>query len=79
MFNRLLIALLTVLAVAAFSTVSEPVAAKTCEAVLAKGRGLGEAAASARSLKHLTNRINHWVAKNKLGSGGGRTSLHCVH
>ena len=53
-------------------------AAKTCEAVLAKGRGLDEAAASARSLKHLKNRINHWAAKNKLGSVGvGHRSTVC--
>ena len=78
MFNKVLIALLTVLAVAGFGTVSEPAAAKTCEAVLAKGRGLDEAAASARSLKHLTNRINHWAAKNKLGSVGvGHRSTVC--
>ena len=78
MFSKFLIAILAVLAVAAFITIPEPVVAKTCEAVLAKGRGLDEAAASARSLKHLTNRINHWAAKNKLGSVGvGHRSTVC--
>ena len=77
MFNRVMIALLTVLAVAGFGTVSEPAAAKTCEAVLAKGRGLDEAAASARSLKHLKNRINHWAAE-QARLRRSRTSLHSV-
>ena len=78
MFSKFLIAILAVLAIAALSTVSESASAKTCEVVLAKGRGLDEAAASARSLKHLTNRINHWAAKNKLGSVGvGHRSTVC--
>jgi hypothetical protein len=63
---------------AAFAVVSQPVQARSCYAVLAKGRGLDEAAASARSLKHLTNRINHWAAKNKLSAVGvGYRSTVC--
>ena len=68
MLHKLLVACATIGAFAAFIMVSQPVSAGSCEAVLAKGRGADEATASARSVKHLTNRINHWAAKHKLGS-----------
>jgi hypothetical protein len=68
MLHKILIIGTAVAAITVCSAVSQPVEAYSCNAVLAKGRGVDQAAASARSLKHLTNRINHWAAKNKLGS-----------
>jgi len=68
MLHKILIVTTAIAAIAICSTVSQPAAAGSCHAVLAKGRGVDEATASARSLKHLTHRINHWAAKNKLTS-----------
>ena len=78
MVRKLLVVGTAITAIAAFAVVSQPVQARSCYAVLAKGRGLDEATASARSLKHLTNRINHWAAKNKLSTVGvGHRSTVC--
>jgi len=78
MVPKILVVGTAITAIAAFAVVSQPVQARSCYAVLAKGRGLDEATASARSLKHLTNRINHWAAKNKLGTVGvGHRSTVC--
>lgn len=68
MLRKFFVVSTAVAAIAAFTAVSQPVQARSCNAILAKGRGLDEATASARSLKHLTNRINHWAAKNGLGA-----------
>jgi len=68
MLRRVLLFVTAFAAIAAVTTSSWPVEAQSCHAVLAKGRGADEASAAARSLKHLTNRINHWAAKNKLGA-----------
>ena len=70
MLRKILVVGTAITALAAFAVVSQPVQARSCYAVLAEGRGHDEATASARSLKHLTNRINHWAAKNKLGTVG---------
>jgi hypothetical protein len=48
---------------ASFLTVS-PVQAASCTVVAAEGRGSTEAKASARSLKHLTFKINRWASRN---------------
>src|SRR5262245_35047375 len=78
MLRKLLVVSTAITAIAAFAVASQPVQARTCYAVFAKGRGLDEATASARSLKHLTNRINHWAAKNKIRSVGvGHRSTVC--
>ena len=78
MLHKILVVSTAVAAIAVYSAVSQPVEARSCNAVLAKGRGLDEATASARSLKHLTNRINHWAAKNKLGKVSvGHRSTAC--
>jgi len=78
MVPKILVVGTAITAIAAFAVVSQPVQARSCYAVLAKGRGLDEATASARSLKHLTNRINHRAAKNKLGTVGvGHRSTVC--
>jgi hypothetical protein len=78
MLRKLLVVSTAITAIAAFAVVSQPVQARTCYAILAKGRGLDEATASARSLKHLTNRINHWAAKHKLTTAGiGHRSTVC--
>ena len=69
MFRKILVASAALVAIAAFTTVTEPVqAGSSCVLLAAKGRGTGEANASNRSLKHLTNKINHYAHKNKLGS-----------
>lgn len=68
MLRRGLLFVTAFAAIAAVTASSLPAQAQSCNAVLAKGRGADEASATARSLKHLTNRINHWAAKNKLGA-----------
>ena len=66
MFRGLIIASAAIVAVAAFTAVSEPASAGTCVAVSAKGRGVDDAAATKRAQKNLVNRINHWSHKNKV-------------
>jgi hypothetical protein len=69
MIRKILLAGTALAAIAAFTTVIEPVnAGGSCVVLAAKGRGTDEAKASGRSLKHLTNKINHYAHKNKLGS-----------
>jgi hypothetical protein len=66
MFRGLIIASAAVIAVAAFTAVSQPASAGSCVAVSAKGRGLDDAAATKRAQKNLVTRINHWAHKNKV-------------
>ena len=76
MIRKILIASTALAAIAAFTV--EPVhAGSSCVLLAAKGRGIDEANASNRSLKHLTNKINHYAHKNKLGSVrvGSRSTL----
>jgi hypothetical protein len=68
MIRKILVASTALAAIAAFSVATEPVNARgSCVVLAAKGRGV-EAKTSARSLKHLTNKINHYAHKNKLSS-----------
>jgi hypothetical protein len=79
MFRKILILAITLVSIGAVSSAFDNAQAGSCNAVLAKGRGVNEASASARSLKHLTNRINHWAAKNALSSVGvGNRSTVCA-
>jgi hypothetical protein len=66
MIRKLLVAGVALAAVAAFTTVSQPVQAGSCAVVSAKARGLNESKVSARSLKDLKHKVNHWAKKNKL-------------
>ena len=66
MIRKLLVAGMALAAVAAFTTVSQPVQAGSCAVVSAKARGLNESKVSARSLKNLKHKVNHWAKKNKL-------------
>ena len=66
MIRKLLVAGIALAAVAAFTTVSQPVQAGGCAVVSAKARGLNESKVSARSLKDLKHKVNHWAKKNKL-------------
>jgi hypothetical protein len=69
MTRKILVASIAFAAIAAFAMAGEPVkAAGNCVILAAKGRGVDEARASGRSIKHLTNKINHYAHKNKLGS-----------
>jgi hypothetical protein len=69
MVRKILVATTALAAIVAFTIVTEPVeAAGSCVVLAAKGRGTDEAKASNRSIKHLTNKINHYAHKNKLGS-----------
>jgi len=69
MIRKILVASTALAAIAAFTVATEPVNARgSCVVLAAKGRGLDEAKTSARSLKHLTNKINHYAHKNKLSS-----------
>jgi hypothetical protein len=69
MVRKILVATTALAAIAAFTLATEPVvAAGSCVVLAAKGRGTDEAKASNRSIKHLTNKINHYAHKNKLGS-----------
>lgn len=64
-------ALVAAMAVAAISTclfVSQAAEAGGCTVLSVKGRGIDEATASPRSIKHLTFKINHWAHKNKIGT-----------
>jgi len=78
MIRKILVASIALVAIAAFTIVTQPVQAGiSCVLLAAKGRGTDEANASNRSLKHLTNKINHYAHKNKLGSVrvGSRSTL----
>ena len=66
MIRKLLVAGVALAAFAAFTTVSQPVQAGSCAVVSAKARGLNESKVSARSLKDLKHKVNHWAKKNKL-------------
>ena len=69
MIRKILIASTALAAIAAFTIITEPVhAGSSCVLLAAKGRGIDDANASNRSVKHLTNKINHYAHKNKLGS-----------
>ena len=69
MIRKILVASTALAAIAAFTVATEPVNARgSCVVLAAKGRGVDEAKTSARSLKHLTNKINHYAHKNKLSS-----------
>ena len=78
MTRKILIASTALAAIAALTIITEPVhAGSSCVLLAAKGRGIDEANASNRSVKHLTNKINHYAHKNKLGSVrvGSRSTL----
>jgi hypothetical protein len=67
---------LAAMAASAFTAVIEPVhAGSSCVLLAAKGRGIDEANASNRSLKHLTNKINHYAHKNNSVRVGSRSTL----
>jgi hypothetical protein len=68
MMRKILVACTAFAAITAFTLVAPPVEAGTCTVLSAKGRGIDETNASSRSVKHLTNKINHYAHKNKLGS-----------
>jgi hypothetical protein len=79
MIRKILLAATALAVSAAFALVTEPVkAGGSCVVLAAKGRGIDEAKASNRSVKHLTNKINHYGHKNKLGSVSvGHRSTMC--
>jgi hypothetical protein len=66
MIRNLLVAGIALAAVVAFTTASQPVQAGSCAVASAKARGLNESKVSARSLKNLKHKVNHWAKKNKL-------------
>jgi hypothetical protein len=66
MIRKLLVAVFALAAIAAFTTVSHPVEAKSCAVASAKARGLDASKVSARSLKQLKHKVSHWAHKNKL-------------
>jgi hypothetical protein len=69
MIRKILIASTALAAIAAFTVTTEPVqAGGSCVVLSAKGRGTDEVKTSARSVKNLTNKINHYARKNKLSS-----------
>ena len=79
MFRSFLIFAIALVSIGLIASAFDPVQARSCNAVLAKGRGVDEATASARSIKHLTNRVNHWAAKNGLSSVAvGHRSTACA-
>jgi len=79
MFRGLIIASAAVIAVAAFTAVSQPASAGTCAAVSAKGRGVDDAAATKRAEKNLVHRINHLAHKNKMSKVKvGKRSTKCA-
>jgi hypothetical protein len=66
MIKKFLIAGAALTAIAAFTVVAtQPVEAGSCVVATGKGRGLNDAKATDRSMKHLKHVINHWAHKNK--------------
>jgi hypothetical protein len=68
MIRKILVGCTAIAAIAAFTIVAQPVEAGSCTVLSAKGRGVDETNASTRSVKHLTNKVNHYAHKNKLSS-----------
>jgi hypothetical protein len=66
MIRKILVACTALAAIIAFTIVAQPVEAGSCTVLSAKGRGTDETKTSARSVKHLTNKINHYAHKNKI-------------
>jgi hypothetical protein len=66
MIRKILVVATAVAAIAAYAAVTQPVQAGSCAVLSAKSPGLKEAAASGRSQKRLTARINHWAHKQGL-------------
>jgi hypothetical protein len=64
MIKKFLIAGAALAAIAAYTVTTQPVQAGSCAVVTGKGRGLNDANATDRSMKHLKNVIGHWAHKN---------------
>ena len=73
MLRKILVVGTVITAIAAFAVVSQPVQARSCYAVLAKGRGLDEATASARSLTLFVRGLGYVCS----GSKADMTGLIC--
>ncbi len=65
MLKKFLIAGAALAALGAYTLASQPVEAGSCVVAAGKGRGLDQAKAADRSLKHLKHVVNHWAHKNK--------------
>jgi hypothetical protein len=65
MIKKFLIAGAALAAIAAYTITTQPVEAGSCVVATGKGRGLNDAKATDRSMKHLKHVINHWAHKNK--------------
>ena len=69
---------IVVAAIVASFVAVQPAKAASCAAIVAEGRGSDEAKASARSLKHLTFKINRWAARSGYTSVSvGKSSTIC--
>jgi hypothetical protein len=64
MLRKLLSASTAVIAVAAFTTISQPVAAGSCAVLSESAVGLKQAEAAERAQKQLARKIGRWTAKN---------------
>jgi hypothetical protein len=65
MLKKFLIAVAALAALGATTFAAPPVEAGACVVATGKGRGLDQAKATDRSLKHLKRAVNHWAQKNK--------------
>jgi hypothetical protein len=66
-------------AITIFAIAPQPAAAASCAVVTAEGRGVNEAKATARAVKHLTFKTNRWAKKNGYSSVHvGKTSTKCA-
>jgi len=64
MLRKVLVVSMALAAIAAFSVVSQPVAAGSCVVLSEKAIGLKQAETAARAQKQLNRKIEHWKTKN---------------
>jgi uncharacterized protein (UPF0210 family) len=62
--RKLLVTGIALAAVGALAVAPHPVEAGSCVILTAKAIGVGEANASARSMKRLKRKVNHWAKRS---------------
>ena len=77
MLRKLLVASTAFAALAAFTVVSQPVAAGSCKVLSEKSIGVKQSDTAERAQKQLKRKINHWAEKNgyKVVRVGNRSTL----
>jgi hypothetical protein len=79
MLRSILLLVSAIAVIAIFAIAPQPAAAGSCAVVTAEGRGVNEAKATARAVKHLTFKTNRWAKKDGYSSVHvGKTSTKCA-